>query len=55
MEMPRMPFRVETEVLGLERITWLVHPDGNVRCVLRVEWLGKEPVATPIHNENQGV
>lgn len=35
-------FRTETETLGLERITWLVHPNGGVRAVLRTEWIGPE-------------
>ena len=39
-------FRTETEVLGLERITWLVHPDGRARALLRTEWLGEEPTTS---------
>ncbi len=45
VEMPKQPFRIETEVLGLEKITWLVHPDGHCRAILHVEWLGKREVA----------
>lgn len=35
-------FRIEVEILGFEKITWLVHPCGNVRCILRIEWIGPE-------------
>lgn len=33
---------VEIEDQPLERLTWLVHPNGRVRCLLRAEWKGDQ-------------
>jgi hypothetical protein len=44
-------FRIETETLGFERITWLVHPAGGCRALLRTEWIGPELTPEPPRRE----